>query len=95
MKQKKPIPFQKYVRVGNNPEAVRCRICTTNIRGKGDSYKKQISIESYILGDYVYAIMPCQKQGSDKLNTYTVRYLLNTGGLVRADNMIVLEKYHV
>lgn len=76
---KRQVSFGKFARVRNNTHSIPCQ----SFRMKRNKYESEYSLESYLLGEYVYAIFECKKQNSNRLNVYCARYWV--GDDYRAD----------
>ena len=70
MNRKKQVSFSKFERVRRNNDSVNC----VAYRWRSRDYQNEVSLESYVLGDYCYAVFPCKNQVSSRLNTYVHRY---------------------
>ena len=67
---KKQVSFSKFVRIMNNANTIPCH----SFRAVKSKYEPECALESYLLGDYVYAVFKCKVQRSNRLSTHCVRY---------------------
>jgi hypothetical protein len=70
MNRKKQVSISKFERVRHHDASVGC----VAYRWRSREYQNDVALESYILGDYLYALFPCKNQHASRIKTYAHRY---------------------